>query len=575
MTTTTRAPIRAHSAHLFAGAGGDLNAAEMAAVRPLVAANHATDSIRTHRVHGAELWLGDIAISDPRRLDLSQVDILYGSPECDAHSPSRNQREMIRNLGPWNPDRAMQRSRVTMYDPLRFAIAWPNIKACILENVTESATRWRGFRDWVQEWHKAGFTLQAASLNGAFMRYRGLEPSAQARDRVFYVATRKTIPVPDLTITVEGLCLDCDLVVDGVQTWKPAAIRNAGPLGPIGKYGPRGQYQYTCPRCTAPIAPFITAAAQALDWSDLGQVIGDRAKPLAPKTMDRIRRGLEKIRADQLVPLDRLGYPKRTRPVWLAPAFTQTARRDQGLLLPDTLGAAQIALRQNSAPRSITDPAITVAATGNHHALVLSNMANNVPRLAGSEPAGTVTSGNRLALVKPDEAMLVQTGANTYERPGYTRAWSVSEPAKTINGTLDRALVTGPPREPGDGVVVGNYGGKGGGHVTCTLTNPTRTMTAAGQSALARVDDGRLTQADPITDEDVARSRFRMLRPDEIQRLMGLEYRLQPNTDGTFTKVPFVLMGRSNRSNVRMSGNAIVPACEAILTDRVLDAIGH
>ena len=62
----------------------------------------------------------------------------------------------------------------------------------------------------------------------------------------------------------------------------------------IGKY--RQQYVYRCPSpaCRhAIVEPYVLPAAAAIDWSDLGQRIGDRKRPLAAATMRRIRAGLE------------------------------------------------------------------------------------------------------------------------------------------------------------------------------------------------------------------------------------------------------------------------------------------
>jgi hypothetical protein len=70
----------------------------------------------------------------------------------------------------------------------------------------------------------------------------------------------------------------------GVQAWKNGRT--------IGKY--RRQYVYACPRCATEVTPFYYAALNALDFSLAAERIGDRSKPLKPRTMDRIRFGLEK-----------------------------------------------------------------------------------------------------------------------------------------------------------------------------------------------------------------------------------------------------------------------------------------
>src|SRR5690606_26362571 len=59
-----------------------------------------------------------------------------------------------------------------------------------------------------------------------------------------------------------------------------------------GRY--RTQYLYRCPQCWQVIEPGWLAAESIIDWSLPAPRIGDRAKPLAEKTRERIRRGIER-----------------------------------------------------------------------------------------------------------------------------------------------------------------------------------------------------------------------------------------------------------------------------------------
>lgn len=110
----------------------------------------------------------------------------------------------------------------------------------------------------------------------------------------------------------------------------------------IGTYGQ--QYVYACPSCAATCALAIRPAAAAIDWAKPSQKISDRARPLKPATIQRIRLGLLRL---------------RERPT--------TMRFPNGLV--------------------------------------------------------------------------VQVGANLFERQGKARAWSTDGPMKTVTGTPDRALV--------------------------------------------------------------------------------------------------------------------------------------
>ncbi|MDT9702985.1 DNA cytosine methyltransferase, partial [Streptomyces sp. P17] len=71
---------------------------------------------------------------------------------------------------------------------------------------------------------------------------------------------------------------------------------------PWGRY--RAQYVFVCPKtsCQSQIVePAWVPASAAIDWSLEGQRIGDRAKPLSPKTMARIKAGLARYANEIIV----------------------------------------------------------------------------------------------------------------------------------------------------------------------------------------------------------------------------------------------------------------------------------
>ncbi|MEV7799414.1 hypothetical protein AB0O14_10015 [Microbacterium foliorum] len=59
-----------------------------------------------------------------------------------------------------------------------------------------------------------------------------------------------------------------------------------------GRY--RAQYLYRCPKCWQVVEPGWLTAASIIDWSIPAPRIGDRTKRLAAKTIERIRRGMER-----------------------------------------------------------------------------------------------------------------------------------------------------------------------------------------------------------------------------------------------------------------------------------------
>ena len=73
-------------------------------------------------------------------------------------------------------------------------------------------------------------------------------------------------------------------------------------------------------------------ASTAIDWTIKGQRIGDRAKPLAAKTMARIEAGLKRYAPESFLTVHRHEY--RTAPLDL-PAPTMTASGNHlGLIVP-------------------------------------------------------------------------------------------------------------------------------------------------------------------------------------------------------------------------------------------------
>ena len=589
---------RFNSLHLFSGGGGDLQAVEMIGGYGVLAANHWTCAVENSGANYPDIehLIGDLAIADPRSLPaiVNDATVLCASPECDGWSLSRNYMEEVSRLGPFDPKQGVGRSRATVWCPMRFATALPNLTTIIMEQVVDMVRQASAFADYVAEWDKLGWRVQAVCANSAIW---GAAP--QSRDRLYLLVTRKDIPKPDLDFRPLCRCLYCEDDVFGVQTWKPKALKRATAAGPVGKYGPRtGQYYYSCPVCRsraqkAIVVPYIIPAFAAIEWARRGTRIGDRDEPLAPTTMRRIEVGLRRWNAEHLARLSRLNDPGRDEPVpiWM-PYPTQTGRQDMALVAPPG-GALQITLRRhlNSAP--ITDPWRTVCASGNHLGVVLA-----------AERAGR-------------DGLLVQAAGHTFERPGYARAWSLSEPSPVISGTLDKAIVTPPGGyvpAPGEAFAVANFGTERGGHVRDVTEQPMGTLTAISQQAIVRGPreaviasyyGGSTVTADAASDPFRAQTavdrhalieppptrmpsenrgtlrsagelpyrvedaEFRMITPSECARVMGIHQRLVPQSDGTYEVIPYRLSG-NKRDRVRLAGNSLTPGVEAEILDRAL-----
>ena len=171
------------------------------------------------------------------------------------------------------------------------------------------------------------------------------------------MATKQTMRRPDLTLRPAAWCGPCDAEVAAVQSWNGGAR--------IGKYGARRQYVWRCPACKTAVEPYTRAAADIIDWSDIGKRIGERKRTptrlegLAPAMIAKVRKGLERFNS--------IGEP------------------------------FMVELRRNGGARSLKEPIATVTAGGNHHAWVL-NYRKGVGPTAIAEPFRTVSTIDSAAL---------------------------------------------------------------------------------------------------------------------------------------------------------------------------------
>ncbi len=613
---------------MFCGAGGSTLGAVQAGATPSIGMNHwqvACDSYDTnHASRGGRAACVDVVTQDPRRYPAA--DLLLASPECTHHSYARGKQKDDPSLFDPEGDQGAQRSRATMWDVVRFAEAHA-YKACIVENVG-AAVKWglpRGrklkhgdygplFVAWLQAMEALDYRWQVVHLNSMVCGV------PQSRDRLYVVFWKKWQRAPDLDIRALGWCWRCDTLVNARQEWKR-------PGSTLGTYG-QG-YVYACPTCSTPVALAVRPAAAAIDWTLPATKIGERARPLKDATMERIRRGLERLRErphtvrlrDGLVVqvganlFTRDGMKPRAWPLE-DPMPTVTSTADRALVLPTTHhGDSQRSRRAGDevvptitganrgelamvlsmrGPQDDRRPAMdphgeplkTVAATCPTQAVVLSNMAHNVPRRTGDEPMATVTGGNKLGLVMP-------AGGNPAE------ARTLDDPLHTIVGSDRLAVVTTlrgentatlPESQPIDtisaqgthhGLLIANYGSGDGpvskqGWARHVDDGPVGTVTATDSHALFNYRAGQgirhpdepldtLTAIEnrallgEVTEQEIAECTFRMLQPDELKLASG------------FTP-EYVLLG-NKRDQVCQVGNAVTAPAEAELVRRVIASL--
>ncbi|MCW2785212.1 MAG: hypothetical protein JWP74_1729 [Marmoricola sp.] len=432
---------------LFCGGGGSSTGAiQIPGVKIKIAANHWDLAVDVHNQNhpDADHAAVDLHEEDPRYFP--KTDILWASPECTKwsqasggkYSKVSTETDLLDLLDPElvdeDPETAIvQRSRLLMFDVLRFA-EHHRYKAMVIENVVDIARNPAYAEAWAH-WKKClanlGYDFRVVSLNSMHAQAHG-DPAPQSRDRLYVVCWLKGNRVPDVDKVMRPLawCPKCETVVESAQAWKNGRT--------VGKY--RSQYVYLHNQCGTAVEPGYLPAAAAIDWSHRGKRIGDRTKPLADKTRRRIAAGIAKYWApfhmesggnqyDAADPKHKAyGNPNGYYRAWSThdvlrtlhtmeskalvvplegragdrisqatdPLRTQTSRHQDALVTPfiaELRGGGSWA-------RSVSDPASTFTASGNHHGLVMPYYGNSQSAQEASKPIGTLTTVDRYALIQ-------------------------------------------------------------------------------------------------------------------------------------------------------------------------------
>jgi DNA (cytosine-5)-methyltransferase 1 len=583
---------------LFCGAGGSSSGAiAVPGVVVRMAANHWSLAIKTHNENhpGTDHDCADLSQVDPRRYP--RTDILWASPECTNHSQAKGVKRNIEATADLFEaplaDEAAERSRATMWDVVRFA-EHHRYRGIVVENVVDAA-KWVLWPAWRAALDSLGYCVHVIYLNSMHAQALGA-PAPQSRDRL-YVMAHVGNRCPNLAKWTRPVawCPACDEVVHAVQAFKDPAKR-------WGRY--RAQYLYRCPntRCrNSVVQPGFLPAAHAIDWSLPGTRIGDRATPLAPKTLARIAAGLAKYArpihleasgntferrpgvrtwplngaplttqttsttkalaydGSMVVPVEgRAG--KTAVPVWEV-LRTQTTRSENALLVP--AGGTW-----NDSATPVTDPMRT-RTTRDTEALVVPLRTHGVAEPA-TQPLKTFVAGNvGQALVQVDPFLAELRGGGSTHRP-------VTEPAATFTASGTHHGLVVPPL-----VMRNNTGGAEmltpsdeelctlttAGHQSLVLASQASAIYAfdsgAVRSPLAALPTQTTVQGDALVSTDavpdVNDCLFRMLEPHEIQLGMAFaaDYRVLGN----------------KRERVRQLGNAVTPPAARDLIAALVEAL--
>jgi DNA (cytosine-5)-methyltransferase 1 len=393
---------------LFCGAGGSSIGAELAGGRLVLGLNHWLRAVETHATNfqHADHDCEDISSLTTRQIKRylrhAHPTVMIAGPECTNHSIAKGaarrkpQAASLFDDGPGNADE-QDKSRATMWDVARFAeqaiIAGHPLQAIVVENVVD-AFKWGAgddgglFNAWLTAIDALGYEHEIVWLNSMFAP-PAPDPAPQSRDRMYVVFWLKGRKAPELRVEPPAWCPSCERLVAGQQVWKRPDRR------PWGRYG--AQYLYGCPACRAIVLPGAFPAISIIDPELPAPKIGERDRPLATNTRERIRRGLERLSNEPFA----------------------------------------IRLTHGGAPKPLTLPLVTL--TQRHDmAMVMANTEHHVPKSADRAPAPTIRTEGGLAMVTP-------IAGNTHERSPGTRARDAGvRPLDTVHGTLDRALVVPP-----------------------------------------------------------------------------------------------------------------------------------
>lgn len=551
----------------FCGAGGSSTGARtVPGLHLAVAANHWQLAIDVHQANHPDTDHAavDLHLEDPRYFP--KTDIAWMSPECTKWSQGNSTPLPAIEEGLFEDplsSEAASRSRLLMFDCLRYA-EHHQYRAMVVENVIDIATQSKyrlAWQTWREQLRALGYNFRVVSLNSMHAQAFG-PPAPQSRDRIYIVCWRQGDRAPDMerVLRPKAYCPKCDQVIEASQSWKNGKT--------VGRY--RQTYLYVHGACGTVVEPGWLPAAAAIDWSIVGERIGDR---LQPKTRLRIVMGI--ARHWSPIHIEALGNqydaadPKHRNygnldayyRAWSVdePIRTLNTQETKGLAVPvegrdgkeafplewpmRTLTTrAETALAQppfvsefhggGSVGHLASDPLSTVSAGGQHHALVMSYYSRDDAMRRASEPMPTVTTEPRHALVTP-------AGGSWNED-----ARDVREPLRTLTSRDAYALV--------------HRMNSGGAEMSTPIFEELRTLTAAGHQAL--IQTGTVSGRPRVTPGDLKTAwemlpevLFRMFRPHEVAAGMAFPVAYRWDVRDSKGRMP------SNRNLVKMAGNAVTP----------------
>lgn len=530
----------------FAGGGGASTGIEMATGYSVdIAINHDPEAIRMHKANhpNTKHYCEDVWQVNPvEACNGHPVGLAWFSPDCKHFSKAKGGKpkdKFIRGLA-WVACRwaGLVRPRVIMLENVEEFKTWGPLNR---RHHPIKAKQGNTFDKFMQQLTDLGYEVQFRELVAA-------DYGAPTMRKRFFLIAR----------------CDGKPIVWPEPTHAPADSEEvkAGLLKPyVGAYT---QLDFSLP------CPSIFDTSE-----EIKEKYGIRAvRPLAPKTMERIARGLKKFVLENPEPfIIQCNHGGERRPNDIRePMPTITGKHGYGIVEPYMVQIGQTGFTKDRS-KDVRDPLTTIVSK-NEHCLIEPKLApymgtntTNHPGGNCKDPIHTIITGNQQCLISPT---LIQYHSETAQ--GEVRGQTIKEPIMTVDGSnryglftsfLSKFYKTGigqDVREP-LGTVTANAGGGHFGEVRAFLIKyygqgtgqdikaPLDTVTAQDRFGLVTING---------TDYQIVDIGLRMLEPRELYGCQGFPDDYIIDHDYTGKTYP-----RSEQ--VRRCGNAVCPPIPAAL----------
>lgn len=514
----------------FAGGGGASTGIELATGYSVdIAINHDPEAIRMHKANHpyTKHYCEDVWQVDPvKACNGHSVGLAWFSPDCKHFSKAKGGKpkdKFIRGLA-WVACRwaGLVRPRVIMLENVEEFKTWGPLNR---GHHPIKSKQGKTFEKFVKQLTDLGYEVQFKELVAADYG------APTMRKRFFMVARCDGRPI-----------------VWPKPTHAPADSEEVktGLLKPyVGAYT---QLDFSLP------CPSIFDTSE-----EIKEKYGIRAvRPLAPKTMERIARGLKKFVIDNAEPFivqvnhsgAKSDYCKSSN----EPLSTITGRHGFGIVEPYMVQIGQTGFAADRS-KDVREPLTTIVSK-NEHCLIEPKLApymgtntTNHPGGNCKEPIHTITTGNQQCLITPTLIQYSETRDNSIT------GQHIKDPIMSVDGANRRRRAT---KEPIPTITAGDghfgevraflikYYGQGTGQ---DVKDPLDTVTAQDRFGLVTING---------TDYQIVDIGLRMLEPRELYGCQGFPDDYIIDHDYTGKTYP-----RSEQ--VRRCGNAVCPPIPAAL----------